>query len=257
MEQEKEEMLEKNCNCSDNCTCGDECNCNDESRCNDECTCNSECSCDDECDCQEDCCCNDEDDCNNGCCCDDDCCCNDEDDCDETLECENGVCEVKKKEKKKFFKKNDDKLKEYETKIKDLENKLLMTSADAVNYRKRKDEEVSRILKFCNEDIIKDLLSVVDNFERALKLSEDKTDAEFVKFTEGYKMIYCSMQNILEKFQVKAIDGANKAFDPVYHNAVMMESEEGVEPGMVLEVLQKGYLYKDKVVRPAMVKVSE
>ena len=70
-------------------------------------------------------------------------------------------------------------------------------------------------------------------------------------------MVYCSIQNILEKFDVKAIDGANKPFDPVYHNAVIMEAKEGVEPGMVIEVLQKGYLYKDKVIRPAMVKVSE
>ena len=132
-----------------------------------------------------------------------------------------------------------------------------MMSADNINYRKRKDEEVARLLKFCNEDIIKDLLPVADNFERALKLAEDKTDQEFVKFTEGYKMVYCSIQNILEKFEVKAIDGANKPFDPNYHNAVMMEAKEGVEPGMVIEVLQKGYLYKDKVIRPAMVKVSE
>ena len=165
-----------------------------------------------------------------------------------------------KKDKKKLFKKNDDKINTVdvqEIKFKDLENKLLVTNADAINYRKRKDEEISRILKFCNEDIIKELLSVVDNFERALKLSEDKTDDEFIKFNEGYKMIYCSLQNILEKFDVKAIDGNNKTFDPVYHNAVMMERQEGVEPGMVLEVLQKGYLYKDKVIRPAMVKVSE
>ena len=61
----------------------------------------------------------------------------------------------------------------------------------------------------------------------------------------------------LEKFGVKAIDGANKLFDPTYHQAVMTEEREGVEPGMVLEVLQKGYLLKDKVIRPAMVKVSE
>ena len=60
----------------------------------------------------------------------------------------------------------------------------------------------------------------------------------------------------LEKYGVKAIDGANKAFDPTYHQAVMTEEREGVEPGMVLEVLQKGYLLKDKVIRPAMVKVS-
>ena len=105
-------------------------------------------------------------------------------------------------------------------------------SADNVNYRKRKDEEVARLLKFCNEDIIKDLLPVADNFERALKLAEDKTDEEFIKFNEGYKMVYCSIQ-------------------------VIMEAKDGVEPGMVIEVLQKGYLYKDKVIRPAMVKVSE
>ena len=58
-------------------------------------------------------------------------------------------------------------------------------------------------------------------------------------------------------FEVKAIDGSNKPFDPVYHNAIMVEKREGVTPGMVLEVLQKGYIYKDKVIRPAMVKVSE
>ena len=176
----------------------------------------------------------------------------------EDMTYKDGVCEVKPKtEKKKKNKKNDEKLKQFEEKIKDLENKLLMQSADSINYRKRKDEEVSRMMKFCNEDIIKDLLPVADNFERALLLAEDNTNEEFVKFIEGYKMIYCSLQNILSKFDVKAIDGANKPFDPVYHNAVLMETKEGIEPGMVLEVLQKGYLYKDKVIRPAMVKVSE
>lgn len=201
------------------------------------CTC-EECDCVD-CDCESDCTC-------------EDCA------CDQDMTCTDGVCEVKpKKEKKKKNKKNDEKLKQYEEKIKDLENKLLMQSADSINYRKRKDEEVARMMKFCNEDIIKDLLPVADNFERALLLAEDNTNEEFVKFIEGYKMIYCSLQNILSKFDVKAIDGANKPFDPVYHNAVLMEEKEGVEPGMVLEVLQKGYLYKDKVIRPAMVKVSE
>ena len=70
-------------------------------------------------------------------------------------------------------------------------------------------------------------------------------------------MVYAGFENILAKYEVKAIDGSNKEFDPVYHNAVMIEKVEGVEANMVLEVLQKGYLYKDKVIRPAMVKVSE
>lgn len=194
--------------------------------------------------------------CGEECTCGDDCKCGDDCACDDTCECKKDKKD-KKKEKKKLFNKKDDKIKEYEKLIKELEDKILVMSADNVNYRKRKDEEVSRLLKFANEDIIKDLLTVSDNFERALKIAEDKTEEEFVKFNEGYKMIYCSIQNILEKFDVKAIDGANKPFDPVYHNAVIMEAKEGVEPGYVIEVLQKGYLYKDKVIRPAMVKVSE
>ena len=223
---EKEEIKEEventeKCKCNDNCTCGDDCDCTPDNKCSEECTCGDNCDCGDDCECKSD-------------------------------------KKDKKKDKKKLFgNKKDDKIKEYEKLIKELEDKILVMSADNVNYRKRKDEEVARLLKFCNEDIIKDLLPVADNFERALKLAEDKTDEEFVKFTEGYKMVYCSIQNILEKFDVKAIDGANKPFDPVYHNAVIMEAKEGVEPGMVIEVLQKGYLYKDKVIRPAMVKVSE
>ena len=229
---EKKEIKEevgntKECKCNDNCTCGDECNCTPENKCSEECTCGDECKCGDNCECGDDC------------------------------ECKNEKKDKKKDKKKLFGNKKDDKIKEYEKLIKELEDKILVMSADNVNYRKRKDEEVARLLKFCNEDIIKDLLPVADNFERALKLAEDKTDEEFVKFNEGYKMVYCSIQNILEKFDVKAIDGANKPFDPVYHNAVIMEAKEGVEPGMVIEVLQKGYLYKDKVIRPAMVKVSE
>ena len=220
---EKEKDIKK-CDCHEECTCGDNCACKEDNKCSDNCTCTDECTCGDECTCDDNC------------------------DCKK---------DKKKKEKKKLFKKDDAKLKEAENKIKELEDKILMMSADNINYRKRKDEEVARLLKFCNEDIIKDLLPVADNFERALKLAEDKTDQEFVKFTEGYKMVYCSIQNILEKFEVKAIDGANKPFDPVYHNAVIMEEKEGVEPGYVIEVLQKGYLYKDKVIRPAMVKVSQ
>ena len=194
--------------------------------------------------------------CGDECTCGDNCKCGDECTCDDTCECKKDKKD-KKKEKKKLFNKKDDKIKELEGTIKELEEKILVMSADNVNYRKRKDEEVARLLKFSNEDIIKDLLPVADNFERALKLAEDNDNPEFVKFIEGYKMVYCSIQNILEKYDVKAIDGANKPFDPVYHNAVIMEAKEGVDAGFVIEVLQKGYLYKDKVIRPAMVKVSE
>ena len=127
-----------------------------------------------------------------------------------------------------------------------------------VNYRKRKEEEVNKMLKFCHEDMIKDILPIMDNFERAIVEDEksELSDAE-KNYRNGIKMIYSHLANVLEKFDVKPIDGSNKPFDPVYHNAIMLEKREGVKPGMVMEVLQKGYMLKDKVIRAAMVKVSE
>lgn len=138
-----------------------------------------------------------------------------------------------------------------------LKNEALLAKADLVNYRKRKDEEVSKMLKYSNEDLVKELLPVIDNFERAIKLDTPDLTDELSKFLEGFKMMYCNQVAILEKYGVKAIDGNNKLFDPNYHQAVITEHRDGVEPGMVLEVLQKGYLLKDKVIRHAMVKVSE
>ena len=230
-------MEEKKCNCTEECTCGcqdgKECTCHD-------CGCVEckECTCGEECNCVEhDCCCED-----HGCCCDH------EEKHDKKLD------KKHKKEEKNKYKEEIAKLKEQNKK---LEQDVLVAKADLVNYRKRKDEEVVRMLKFCNEDLIKQLLSVLDNFERAIKLDDNNLDDEVSKFLEGFKMIYCNMQNIMGGFEVKPIDGANKPFDPVYHNAIMMEKVEGMESGMVIEVLQKGYIYKDKVIRPAMVKVSE
>ena len=183
------------------------------------------------------------------CTCDENCDCG----CNKGKECKCDHKKDKKKEKNKY-KEEIEKLK-IENKKK--EEEVLIAKADLINYRKRKDEEVTRLLKFCNEDLIKQILPILDNFERAIKLDDNHLEDEVSKFLEGFKMIYCNMQNVMENFEVKPIDGANKPFDPNYHNAIMVEQKEGVEPGMVLEVLQKGYIYKDKVIRPAMVKVSE
>ena len=162
--------------------------------------------------------------------------------------------EKKVKKEKKDHK--DHKIEKLKKEIAELEEQSLRDKAELVNYRKRKDEEVARMLKYANEDLVKELLPTIDNLERALKLEEEAENEDVSKFLSGVKLIYCSTIATLEKYGVKAIDGANKAFDPTYHQAVMTEAREGVEPGMVLEVLQKGYLLKDKVIRPAMVKVS-
>ena len=197
-------------------------------------------------------CCSKEEKCN----CNDDCN-KEESKCEENCTChKEHNCKDKKEKKheKNKYKEEICKLKEENKKM---QEEVLVAKADLINYRKRKDEEISRMLKFCNEDLIKQILPILDNFERAIKLDDDNLEDEVSKFLEGFKMIYCNMQNVMGNFEVKAIDGANKPFDPVYHNAIMVEQKEDVEPGMVLEVLQKGYIYKDKVIRPAMVKVSE
>ena len=244
-------MEEKKCNCTETCECG----CQDGK----ECTCEHDCGCVEgkECTCGDDCKCE-----SNDCCCDEhECKC--EHDHEEKHECH---CDYQEEKHSKFFDKK--KYKEEKHKYKEIieklkeenkkkEEEVLVAKADLINYRKRKDEEVVRMLKFCNEDLIKQMLPVLDNFERAIKLDDNNLEDEVSKFLEGFKMIYCNMQNIMGNFEVKPIDGTNKPFDPIYHNAIMMEKVEGVEPGMVVEVLQKGYIYKDKVIRPAMVKVSE
>ena len=166
---------------------------------------------------------------------------------------------VKEEQKEKKVKAKDvslDKLNEAYNKISELEDKLIRQNADMVNYRKRKEEEINKMLKFANEDIIKEMLPIIDNFERAINNNTNLSETE-KKYLDGFKMIYCSILNILENNEVKAIDGANKPFDPTYHNAIMLEKNDNYASGMVIEVLQKGYLYKDKVIRPAMVKVSE
>ncbi len=166
-------------------------------------------------------------------------------------------CKCDKHDKHKECKCHDDKLEESLKKIKELEEEVLKAKADNINYRKRKDEEVSKMLEFANEDIVKDILPSIDNFERAINLDDDNLDDELSKFLAGFKMIYCHLVEVLEKYDVKAIDDKGKAFDPKLHQAVLTEKVEGVESGMVVEVMQKGYMLKDKVIRPAMVKVSE
>lgn len=179
------------------------------------------------------------------------CNCEEECKCDEECTCEK---ESKKEKKKDKYKKQ---IQELEEKIKGYEEKSLRDKAEMINYRRRKEEETSKMLKYCNEDLIKQLLPVIDNFERAIKMDDDNLEDEVSKFLSGFKMIYSSLALTLQNFEVKAIDGANKPFDPVYHDAVMTEHRDDLEPGMIIEVLQKGYMLKDRVIRPAMVKVSE
>ena len=151
----------------------------------------------------------------------------------------------------------EERMKKLEASLKEAEDKAMREKAEAINYRKRKDDEVARMMKYASEDMIKEILPIVDSFERAIDMDDDNLEDEVSKFLAGFKMIYCNLVNVLEKYEVKEIEAMGKEFDASFHQAVLTEPREGVEPGIVIEVLQKGYMYKDKVLRPSMVKVSE
>lgn len=165
--------------------------------------------------------------------------------------------EDNQKKSKNPFKKNNKEVEELTNQVASLKESLLRNQAELQNYKRRKDEETERILKYKDEDLIKELLPIVDNLERAIKMDDNDLTDEVSRFLEGFKIIYTNTLNMLEKFQVKEITAEGAEFDPNYHHAVLTDHDENKPEGVILEVLQKGYTYKDRVIRPAMVKVNE
>lgn len=165
------------------------------------------------------------------------------------------------KEKKKPEKKKISKESEIEKKLASenttLNEKVLRISAEMQNMRRRYEEEISNIYKYEGEELIVKLLAIVDNFERAISLDDRDLTDELSKFLSGFKMIYTNLLNILDSMEVKAMECEGLEFDPNKMEAVLTEKDENLPANVVLEVLQKGYTYKDKVIRVAMVKVNE
>ena len=132
-----------------------------------------------------------------------------------------------------------------------LNTKYMRLMADFQNFKRRTEKEKSDIYAFANEKIVKELLDVIDNFERALAAGNDGD-----KFLEGMEMILKQLLSVLERAGVSEIKCLGEDFDPNFHNAVMTEDSTEYESGKVTEVLQKGYILNSRVVRPAMVKVA-
>ena len=141
--------------------------------------------------------------------------------------------------------------------IKELQDKYLYQQAEFQNYKRRREDETHALLKYKNEDIAEELITVVDSLERALNVNEDNLSEETKKFLVGFRMVNNNLVNIMNRFEIKEIDCLNKEFDPNFMQALMTEHKDGVEPGIVIEVLQKGYMIKDKLLRASLVKVSE
>ena len=155
------------------------------------------------------------------------------------------------KEKAKLFKKKKDPKDE---KIEELSDKLLRQMAEFDNFRNRTEKEKSAMYEIGAKDIIEKLLPVVDNFERGFTTvaEEDKEDA----FVTGMEMVYKQLMTMLEGVGVKPIEAVGQEFNPDLHNAVMHVEDETVGGNIIVEEFQKGYTYRDSVVRYSMVKVA-
>ncbi len=152
--------------------------------------------------------------------------------------------------KKGFFKKKKDKRDEQ---IEELNDRVKRQMAEFDNFRKRSEKEKSQMFDLGAKNIIEKILPVIDNFERGFTTVEeaDKDDA----FVQGMDMVYKQLMTELESVGVKAIECVGKEFNPDFHNAVMQVESEEYESGIVAQELQKGYTYKDTVIRHSMVAV--
>ncbi|MCH3954563.1 MAG: nucleotide exchange factor GrpE [Eubacterium sp.] len=134
----------------------------------------------------------------------------------------------------------------------DQNDKYIRLMADFQNYKRRVEKEKSEIYDYANQKILAELLTVLDNFERAL--AQECADEAYEK---GMSMIFKQFREVLEKSGLEEIEALGKDFDPNFHHAVMTDNNEDYESGQVTGVLQKGYKLHGKVVRPAMVKVNQ
>lgn len=154
--------------------------------------------------------------------------------------------EAKKKKKEKKDKKDEQ--------IEDLTDRLKRSMAEFDNYRKRVEKEKSHMYEIGAKDVIEKILPVVDNFQRGFDcLSEEEREAPFAA---GMDKVFKQLMDMLEGIGVKPIEALNQEFDPNLHNAVMHVEDEAVGENVIVEEFQKGYCYKDSVVRHSMVKVA-
>lgn len=173
---------------------------------------------------------------------------------EETAEADKEVSKADKKEKKKKEKadKKQDALKE---KIEELEDRVKRQMAEFDNFRKRTEKEKTAMFETGAKSVIEKILPVVDNFERGLAAIPESEKGG--AFAQGMEMIYKQLLTELEAIDVKPIEAVGQEFDPEFHNAVMQVESEEYGSGIIAQELQKGYTYRDSVVRHSMVAVVE
>jgi len=169
---------------------------------------------------------------------------------EEETEVKEEETEVKEEDPLQILEEENTQLKE---EVKKLQNEYYKAYADAENIRKRQQRDYELSMKYRIQSFAESILPAIDNLERAL--SDDSDDAK--AYREGVEMIYEQILNALKQEGVTPIDALNKPFDPNIHQALSTEEVEGVEPNIIVEEYQKGYMIKDRVLRASLVKVSE
>lgn len=164
------------------------------------------------------------------------------------------VSEEEAAEKKGFFGKKKEKKDKKDAQIEELTDKLKRQMAEFDNFRKRTEKEKAGMFEMGAKSVVEKILPVIDNFERGLVVvpEEQKEDP----FVTGMDKIYKQMLTVFEEMGVKAIEAVGNEFDPNFHNAVMHVDDEEVGENIIVEEFQKGYMYRDTVVRHSMVKVA-
>ncbi len=148
-----------------------------------------------------------------------------------------------------------EKINKLEKELAEYKDKLLRQAAEFQNFKRRTEVNQLNLLKYDGESFITNLLTVVDDFERSIQHFDSAKD--IVPLKEGIKLVYDKLMKILNEHEIRKIDAVGKPFDVQLHEAILQRKAEGVEPHTVLDEVEKGYLYKDKVIRHSKVIVSE
>ena len=159
-----------------------------------------------------------------------------------------------KPEKNKKVKKLQEQIKELELEVLNYKNEMLKDRAELENFKRRMNEERIKDRKYANQDFFQELIDILDVFDKAVSVKTD--DPKLQNYLIGFNMVNMQLNQILENYGVKKIKSVGEKFDPMYHSAIETIETDEVEPGIVMEEVMTGYTYKDRILRPSMVKVS-
>lgn len=159
------------------------------------------------------------------------------------------------KKLKKRIKTLEEEREELLQKIVGLQDQLLRNQADLENFKRRTNEERIKERKYAMQDYFSEVIDVIDVFDKAVSVKTD--DEKLQKYLKGFSMVNMQLKRTLESYGVSKIDALNKPFDPSIHEAFDVVEADGVESDIIVEVITEGYLYKDRVLRPSVVKVSK